>query len=130
MPTNIVSLGPVREQGGLAPANADRIVAMARQHFGQRRRRDRLSSPDLFSEPAWDMLLNLLIASREGQRLSVKALMLGSGAPHSTAHRYLGLLEGERLVSRTPDECDARRVFVELTERGRGLLAAVLLESS
>jgi len=79
-----------------------------------RRARFRYLSNDLFADPAWDMLLDLLKAEIKGTPVSVSSVCIASGVPSSTALRWLRNLMDQGLVSRTADEQDGRRKFVRL----------------
>ncbi|ABS63468.1 transcriptional regulator, MarR family [Parvibaculum lavamentivorans DS-1] len=72
----------------------------------------------LFSDPAWDMLLDLTYARLAGKRVSVSSLCIASRVPATTALRRIGDLVSQGLAARKRDEADGRRVFVELTEDG------------
>lgn len=72
--------------------------------------------PDLFGEPAWDMLLDLAAGPYCERRISVSSLCVASGVPATTAMRYLARLEAHKLVRREADPVDKRRVFVFLTD--------------
>lgn len=81
--------------------------------------------PDgLFSDPAWDMLLDLTHARLSGKRVSVSSLCIASRVPATTALRRIGDLVGEGLATRVRDEADGRRVFVELIEDGFSRMTA------
>lgn len=83
--------------------------------------------PDgLFSDPAWDMLLDLTHARLSGKRVSVSSLCIASRVPATTALRRIGDLVGEGLATRVRDEADGRRVFVELTEDGFSRMTAYI----
>ena len=75
--------------------------------------------PDgLFSDPAWDMLLDLTHARLSGKRVSVSSLCIASRVPATTALRRIGDLVSQGLATRVRDENDGRRVFVDLTDEG------------
>ena len=75
--------------------------------------------PDgLFSDPAWDMLLDLTYARLTGKRVSVSSLCIAARVPATTALRRIGDLVAEGLAMRVRDENDGRRVFVDLTDDG------------
>ncbi len=103
-------------RGVALPADGDRHwtrslidLCMARQHF----------FPDgLFSDPAWDMLLDLTYARLSGKRVSVSSLCIASRVPATTALRRIGDIVVQGLATRIRDESDGRRVFVELTDDG------------
>jgi CheY-like chemotaxis protein/DNA-binding MarR family transcriptional regulator len=71
---------------------------------------------DLFSDPCWDMLLDLMEARLNEKQISVSSLCIASGVPQTTALRRIEDLIAAELVSREDDPADRRRVFVCLTE--------------
>ncbi|WP_018700547.1 response regulator [Amorphus coralli] len=81
--------------------------------------RDSIFDPGLFSDPAWDMLLDLALAEASGRATSVTSLCLASRAPTTTALRRIDDLQGAGLIERIPDRDDRRRIVVRLTDRGR-----------
>jgi DNA-binding MarR family transcriptional regulator len=88
-----------------------------------RRLRDRYFDPDLFADPAWSMLLDLYRAHLAQHRLCITSLCHGSGAPVSTAIRWLSALEQRGLTVRFRDPLDGRRYFIELTPEGIDAMA-------
>src|SRR5690554_5333957 len=58
----------------------------------------------LFSDPAWDMLLDLTYARLTGKRVSVSSLCIASRVPATTALRRISDLVFEGLVTRIRDE--------------------------
>lgn len=91
----------------------------AREAYAIRRRRTNIfGNPELFGEPAWDILLDLYIAHVEKKPVSVSSACIGSAAPPTTGLRWLGVLAEQELVLREHDPEDQRRVLVRLTERG------------
>ncbi|HEX7709646.1 MAG TPA: MarR family transcriptional regulator [Sphingomonadaceae bacterium] len=109
-----------REAGG--GADRSRTLAVgdwARKAYENRRMRDRVfGDPELFGEPAWDILLDLADAEAAGERLQVTSVCIGSCVPTSTALRWVKVLEDRGLVHREHDPIDARRTFVRLTRHG------------
>lgn len=98
-------------------------VALARKAYALRRKRAAIfGNPDLFGEPAWDILLDLFIAQGEGKPVSVSSACIGSAAPATTGLRWLGVLADEGLVVRENDPEDHRRVLVRLTPAGRAAM--------
>lgn len=71
---------------------------------------------DLFSDPCWDMLLDLMEARLNDKQVSVSSLCIASGVPQTTALRRIEDLIGAGLISRQDDPTDRRRVFVCLTD--------------
>ena len=91
------------------------VVELARRMYDLRRRRDASLGGELFSEPAWDILLHLFVAGAEGCVVSVSAACDGAAAPQTTALRKLRQLEEARLIVRAGDPKDARRAYVRLS---------------
>jgi DNA-binding response OmpR family regulator/predicted transcriptional regulator len=79
---------------------------------------------DLFEDPCWEMLLDLMVNHMRGRRISVSSLCVASGVAQTTALRRISELNDRGLVRRIADEKDGRRVFVELTEQGITALSA------
>ena len=99
----------------------ERAKLVRRVILARTERSNHLSSR-LFSEPAWDMLLELYLAFLMQRRMSVTDLCEGSRAPATTALRWIDALKGEDLVVRRRDPFDGRRIFVELTPKGSDAL--------
>ncbi|WP_017663986.1 winged helix DNA-binding protein [Porphyrobacter sp. AAP82] len=98
-------------------------LALARKAYALRRKRAVLfGNPDLFGEPAWDILLDLYIAAGEGKPVSVSSACIGSAAPATTGLRWLGVLAEEGLVVREADAENHRRVLVRLTPSGQAAM--------
>jgi len=92
---------------------------IAKQHYRNRRRRDKIFGTEtLFGEPAWDILLDLFIAAKEGRRVSVMSACIGAAVPSTTALRWISALEREGLLLREDDADDARRTYVMLSPCG------------
>lgn len=94
---------------------AGRRLAFAKWVLGSRRRRSKAFKSIRFGEPTWDMILDLYIADREGQRVDVSGLCLASGVAPTTALRYVDLLVGDGLITKIGDADDGRRSFVNIS---------------
>ena len=94
-----------------APAvDADAVRAVIRA----RRLRSRFFSDELFADPAWDMLLDLLQAEIAQLRVPVSSLCIAAAVPATTALRWIKTMTEQGLFVRRADPHDGRRVFVEL----------------
>lgn len=102
------------------------ILALARELYAERRRRHRFFEEDFFGEPAWDILLDLYIASRENRRVPTTSACIGAHVPPTTALRWLRMLEARGLVEREHDGRDGRRTFVGLSEKGLASMESFL----
>ncbi len=86
--------------------------------------RDALFAAGLFSDPAWEMMLDLAVAEASGRPISVTSLCIASGAPTTTALRRMDDLKAAGLIDRVPDPRDRRRVLVRLTAQGKERMEA------
>lgn len=100
------------------PPSADRI----RQLIAMRRLRDRFFSPDLFADPAWDILLDLAASRIERKSVSVSSLCIAAAVPPTTALRWIRMMTEQGLLVRRADPADARRMFVDLSDSAFGQL--------
>ena len=89
----------------------------ARRLVRERREREALFGPDLFGEPAWDMLLDLFAAHEEGRAVTVSSLCIAANVPPTTALRWIAAMEEARKLVRQGDGRDRRRIYVRMTPR-------------
>jgi DNA-binding MarR family transcriptional regulator len=80
--------------------------------------RNAIFGDSLFSDPAWDLLLELFIAHARQVRLTVGMLGLSSGVSQTTTLRWLAVFVERGLIERVDDPFDGRRVFASLSETG------------
>lgn len=91
-----------------------------------RRNRGEFFNPDLFADPAWDMLLELQLAEISQRRVSVSKLCMASNSPLTTGLRWISALERKGLVTKFKHPTDGRIVFVRLSDAGRAAMDAFL----
>lgn len=115
-----------RPEPGGAPDPTPRTV---RATIRARRLRDQHFTPELFADPAWDMLLDLYAARLEGSRVSVSSLCIAASVPPTTALRWIGTMHDAGLFEREADPGDRRRAHIMLSTRAaeamRGYFTAV-----
>jgi DNA-binding MarR family transcriptional regulator len=99
---------PAAEGAPALPADIVRTVIRAR------RLRARYFAEELFADPAWDMLLDLLQAEIAQLRVPVSSLCIAAAVPATTALRWLKTMVSQGIFVRRADPHDGRRVFVEL----------------
>lgn len=112
-----------------APATATSVpplLARARQARELRRKMSSLLPGHLFVDPAWDIMLELVIAAEEGRAPCVKELILVSGESATSALRRIDRLQASGLIHRRLDQNDHRRVLVGLTEQGHKGMSGML----
>ena len=105
---------------------APELLACARQARQLRATMSAFLPGDLLVDPAWDMMIDLFIASGTGQALCVKDLTLLSGESPASAMRRIDRLQQASLLHRHADPMDHRRVHVSLTDTGHSAMAAML----
>ena len=101
----------------LPRARYDSLVAV-RNAVHARLQRTRHFNAKLFSDPAWDILLELYGAALSQRRLTVSRLSERSQTPMTTALRWIGLLETEGLIARENNPLDGRLVYIVLSSAG------------
>lgn len=117
--------GPGNDPAPLAPQPVD-LTAFARHLFNERRLRDQLLGAELFHDPVWDVLLELYASAGEKRQVTVTGACAASGAPSTSALRYVKMMTKEGLIVR--DECrsDARRVYVRLSDKANQMMMDLL----
>lgn len=81
-----------------------------------RRGREALFGRHLFSDPAWDVILELYAARLAKRRMSASDLARAIGAPASVIERWISTLIEARVVRSDPDE--TQELTIMLTEDG------------
>jgi hypothetical protein len=104
---------------------ADDIRAMLRL----RRQRDHMFAGELFADPAWDMILDLMAARIERLKVAVSSLCIAAAVPPTTALRWIRTLTELGIFVRVADPTDGRRVFIELSDAAAGKVLDFLGEA-
>ena len=105
---------------------APNLAKLARGYLRHRRQRER-QLPDLFADPAWDLLLDLFAATMERRRVSVSSACVAAAVPPTTALRWIGILEARGLIGRIADPKDRRVTYLRLNEATREAIAEWLV---
>ena len=111
------------EPGETPPPSAPAIRAMIRA----RRTRDQYFAAELFADPAWDILLDLMAARLEGRDVGVSSLCIAAAVPPTTALRWISAMTEQGLLVRVADADDRRRVFIRLSADAAERMEACLL---
>jgi hypothetical protein len=116
-----LSAGPAAAPPSFEAARAGEVPTVSAQTVRDviraRRLRARYFPEDLFADPAWDMLLDLLQAEIGQLRVPVSSLCIAAAVPATTALRWLKAMVAQGLFLRRADPHDGRRVFVELAPK-------------
>jgi hypothetical protein len=111
----------------MASANNPAIDAgEVRAMLRLRRLRGSYFSPDLFADPAWDMLLDLIAAQLEGEKVAVSSLCIAAAVPATTALRWIKTMCDAKLFERHADPLDGRRIFIGLSQGASQAMLAYL----
>jgi DNA-binding MarR family transcriptional regulator len=110
---------PAEAAHAAALPDATELRAMIRL----RRLRDQFFPPDLFADPAWDILLDLMAARLEQVQVAVSSLCIAAAVPPTTALRWIAKMTEEGLLERVADPSDGRRIFIRLTDASASGLA-------
>ena len=94
-------------------AEAERAISRIIQ---ARRLRSDLLGSNLFSDPAWDLLLALFLAELRQHRLTTSQLTKATSTSTTSALRWLDALERQGWILRRRAPLDGRKLFVELSE--------------
>ena len=100
-----------RGANDVEPIAGERVRSVIRA----RRMRARFFDDQLFADPAWDMLLDLLQAEIAQHRVPVSSLCIAAAVPATTALRWIKTMTDAGLFVRRADPHDGRRIFVELS---------------
>lgn len=84
-----------------------------------RRGRDAVFGPDLFSEPAWDALLELYAAKLGRRRISLDDVARELDVPESTMARWIDVLTDQHIVETESDPVEPSRLWMSLTAEGQ-----------
>ena len=110
------------EPGPPQPNSPQRRRATLDDLRAVRKVRDRHFPTELFSDPCWEMLLDLYDAQLDEAEVTVSSLGAASGVPLTTALRRMEVLQKHGFIERLVDPDDRRRTIVRLSATG---LAAV-----
>ena len=91
-----------------------------------RRLREQFFRSDLFADPAWDMLLDLMAARLERIRVAVSSLCIAAAVPPTTALRWIKTLSDNGILVRVADPDDGRRAFMQLSDGAAAGMSAYL----
>jgi DNA-binding MarR family transcriptional regulator len=121
-----IAVSHLRGNGASEGARHKVDAGFVRAIIRARRLRDQFFNSDLFADPAWDMLLDLMAARLERQRVAVSSLCIAAAVPPTTALRWIKTLTDYGLFVRHADPQDGRRVYIELSDKGAAGLEAYL----
>lgn len=107
------------DAGGTPIAFSDGRARLVRDLLAGRQKRLRYFPGDLFSDPAWDMLLDLYASHYEHRQVAVSSLCIASGVPATTALRWINSMTSNGWFARDADPKDRRRIFIRISDTAR-----------
>lgn len=78
----------------------------------------------LFTDPPWDILMELHCADSRNERVKITSLSATARVPPSTSSRWARALTERGLIVREKDPSDKRRIYLRLSDRGKMLMRA------
>lgn len=134
IPAHAEPIDPIALKTRALIEDAERAVAshdgdlaeFARQTLIGRAQRNRYFDPVLFSNPAWDILLNLYVAAAEGRALDVLDCCSTSAVPQGVALYWLSYLKQEEMVVEVPAARRPRQTLISLSDQAQRAISAYL----
>jgi len=109
-----------------APDDAEDLVRTAKRIIRLREARRKFLPEGYFEEPAYNILLDLYVATAEARVVYVNDACIASNTPTSTALRWISILVRDGFAVRFRDEKDARRTILEITPVGNRAISDML----
>jgi DNA-binding MarR family transcriptional regulator len=109
-------------RGQDAPVDRCNLNELAKKIKEVRSVRSEVFAPELFGEPAWDLLLALYTAAGGQYRMKVTAACIESNVPETTALRWLSSLGEAGLIRFDSNPSDARSRYVALSGSGVAMM--------
>ncbi len=100
----------------LAPVDDAELLKITRKLVRMREQRGQFLNLALFSDPMWDILLDLTSARLEQKTVPVSSVCQAAGVPMSTALRQIRSLVDMGLIRRWSDPLDRRRDLLAIND--------------
>jgi DNA-binding MarR family transcriptional regulator len=95
----------------------DYLIEMLGKYFDNKRLRYIIVSQDLFSDPYWDILVELFHARLRCKDITVSAIATAGNMPQTTGLRYIDSLLAMEYIYREKDDWDGRKVFIRISDK-------------
>lgn len=116
-------------EDGRELSNSAITADMVKKIIKLRRMRDNFFESELFADPAWDILLDLMAARLSNATVSVSSLCIAAAVPATTGLRWITSMTKNGMLVRKSDPMDARRVFIDLSDETFDKLEAYLIKA-
>ncbi len=100
----------------LTPVDDAELLKITRKLVRMREQRGQFLNASLFSDPMWDILLDLTSARLEQKTVPVSSVCQAAGVPMSTALRQIRSLVDMGLIRRWSDPLDRRRDLLAIND--------------
>lgn len=110
------------------PSDPRYHIESARNLLKLRNSRNARFGGELFSDPAWDILLALYVSKLQQVRVKITSVIEASGVPPTTGLRWITSLIERGLVIRSANPTDARSSFLELSDGSASLVTLYLAD--
>lgn len=117
---------PAAPAASLAPVDDNELLKITRKLVRMREQRGQFLNPALFSDPMWDILLDLTSARLEQKTVPVSAVCQAAGVPMSTALRQIRSLVDMGLIRRWSDPLDRRRDLLAINDEAMAAMRQYL----
>ncbi|MEI6486254.1 MAG: response regulator [Sphingomonadales bacterium] len=108
----------------IAEVDADLVRKLIRAEQS----RSRVIGGKLLGDPAWNILLDLLLAAIEGRKVAVSSACIVAGVATTTALRLVNKMVEDKVLLRIPDETDGRRDFLVVQPDVEAALKSYLVD--
>lgn len=109
----VESLMRSETEARISAADVGRIVRSAREGVG------RFFDPNMFADPAFDMLLFVFLEEEAGRPVETSACYRASGVPRTTAVRWINMMVASGMFISAPHPTDRRLALLSLSEDTR-----------
>ena len=106
----------------------EKLATIAMSIYRARRRRSKFFDASLFGEPAWDMLLDLFVASVSGRMVSFTSLCRAADVTDATGLRWIEVLESQGLVRRRSVSEEGDPTCIEISDNGFEAMCKYVLD--
>ena len=80
----------------------------------------------LFSDPCWDMCLDIYICDLNDEKIAISSVAHSSGIPMTTAMRYMNVMTEAGLLQKELNPSDSRMIFISTSKTLRDKISSVL----
>lgn len=104
--------------------------ALVRRLIRIEQSRARVIGGKLLGDPAWNILLDLLLAALENRQVSVSSACIVAGVATTTALRLINRMVEDGVLERVPDQNDRRRDYLVISPKIQDALKEYLIDLS